>query len=145
MNRTFLSLLFFAVLAGSCFGQDPGCWSPPQVLQPFSQTVCYICKLTYKPSFVNLGFSFYEPEQTVTFEVVNLCGDPFIPKTIEVKMVGGKYAYGFLKEGKLYNVVAEKKRVQVPFLISLRNFGCMIMQFPRFEDKYLPISIVTTE
>jgi hypothetical protein len=145
MRRTFLSWLFFTTLAGSSFGQDPGCWHQPYITQPTSQTVCYICKLTYKPSFVSLGFPFYEQEQTVAFEVVNLCEDPFIPRVIEVKVEGGKYPYGFLKVGNTYSLVAEKRHVQVPVLPCQRDFGCSFMPFPRFEDKYLPISIVSCE
>ena len=144
--RRFLLLLSFTFFLGrAVHAQDPGCWSPPQVLSSLSKTVCYICKLSHFQERPVLGFPMSEPEQVLQFEVVNVANDPFLPKTISITTEGGKYYYGFFKEDKIYAVVATHSYVPHYFNEwGPGNFSCFMPQVV-YTDEYTPISISGSE
>lgn len=128
MKKTAFILLFIPIFFG---------------FAPVNKTVCYICKLVDKPRYVNIGFSFYEPGETIRFEVINFNNDPLKPKFINVKVEGGIYYRDFFKEGCVYSVVA--KDVSLPVYYSYRPMVSLYYSLPNEEKIFSAVSIVTSE
>jgi hypothetical protein len=145
-----MPLIFFLIpflLGKICFAQDPGCWSPPQVLQQSHRTVCYICRLTYKPFIATFGFPICEPKQRLTFEIVKIGCDPFAPGVIELEVPGDKYPGDFFEVGKIYTVVAEYSR-EIRYSgrgLSPEHYPSCFMPMYTYSDHYDHINIATIE